>query len=104
MEHYKISKLLNDLSGSKFVTKNWIKVNDLSSNQYSDNKNIRYKTSMIRSDFWKYGDAYIVVKGRISVTGTNAANGGNKKLTCKNNASFRSYIQNINNLFGYVDI
>ena len=31
MEHSKISKLLNDSSVSKFVTKKWIKENDLSS-------------------------------------------------------------------------
>ena len=33
MEHYKISKLLNDSIASKFVTKKWIEVNDLSSGQ-----------------------------------------------------------------------
>ena len=50
MEHYKISKLLTDSTVSKFVTKKWIEVNDLSSGQYSDNKNIRFKTSMLRSN------------------------------------------------------
>ena len=39
MEHYKISKLLNDSTVSKFVTKKWIEVNDLSSGQYYVNKN-----------------------------------------------------------------
>ena len=29
MEHHKISKLLNDSTVLKFVTKKWIKVNDL---------------------------------------------------------------------------
>ena len=33
MEHYKISKLLNDSIASKFVTKKWIEVNDLSSGE-----------------------------------------------------------------------
>ena len=50
MEHHKISKLLTDSTVSKFVTKKWIEVNDLSSEQYSDNKNIRFKTSMLRSN------------------------------------------------------
>ena len=31
MEQYKISKLLNDSTLSKFVTKHWIEVNDFSS-------------------------------------------------------------------------
>ena len=43
MEHYKISKLLNDSTVSKFVKK-WIEINDLSSGQYSVNKYIRFKT------------------------------------------------------------
>ena len=41
MEHYKKSKLLKDSTVSKFVTKNWMKVNDLSTDQYSVNKNIQ---------------------------------------------------------------
>ena len=44
MEHYKISKLLNYSSLSKFVTRKWVKVNDLLSGQYSV-KNIRFKIS-----------------------------------------------------------
>ena len=43
MEHYKISKLLNDSSVSKAVTEKWVEVNDLSSGQYSVNKKIRFK-------------------------------------------------------------
>ena len=46
MKHDKISKLLKD--SSKLVIKKWIKVNDLSSGQYSVNKNIRFKTLMLR--------------------------------------------------------
>ena len=65
MEHYKISKVLNDSSVSKFVKKKWVEVNDLSSGQYSINKNMRFKTSMLKSDLCDYSDAYIVVKGII---------------------------------------
>ena len=35
MEHYKISNLLKDSTVSKFLTKKWVEVNDLSSGQYS---------------------------------------------------------------------
>ena len=42
MEHYKTCKLLNDSTVAKFVKKKWIEVNDLSSGQYSSNKNIRF--------------------------------------------------------------
>ena len=37
----------------------WVKVNDLSSGQYSVNKNIRFKTSMLRSDLCDCSDTYI---------------------------------------------
>ena len=40
MEHYEIYKLLNDSSVSKFVTKKWVEVNDLSSGQYSASKKV----------------------------------------------------------------
>ena len=38
MENDKISKLLNDSTVSKFVTRKWIEVNDLQDSQYSVNK------------------------------------------------------------------
>ena len=53
---------------------------------------IRVKTSMLRSDSFDYSDAYIGLKGRVSVTSTNANNRRNKKLSFKNNYPFRSGI------------
>ena len=47
MEHRKIPKLLIDLTVTKFVTKKWIKENDLSNRQYSVNKNIRSAAPML---------------------------------------------------------
>ena len=97
MEHHKILKLLNDSTVSKFVTRKWIEVNDLPSGQYSVNKNIRFKTPMLRSDLCYDNDACIVVKGEITVTSTANANKRNKNLTFKNDAPFRSCISKINN-------
>ena len=54
---------------------------------------------MLRSDLCDYSDAYIVVKGRISVTCINNTNKRDEKLTFKINALFRSCIPNINNTF-----
>ena len=48
--------------------------NDLSSDQYSVNKKVRFKTSMLRSNLCDYSDVYIVVKRRITVAGANNAN------------------------------
>ena len=55
--------------------------------QYYLNKNISVKTPMLQSNLFDYSDAYIVVKGRISVTdtGTDTASRQNEKLTFKNN-------------------
>ena len=92
MEHNKISKSLNDSSVSKFVIKKWIKINDLSSERYSVNKNIRFKTSMLRSYLCDYSDTYIPVKTRITVEGDHDDKTKSKKLILKNNAPFRSCI------------
>ena len=63
MEHHKISKLSNDSTVSKFVMRKWTEVNNLPGGQYSNNKNIRFKTPMLRSDLCDYSDVYIVLKG-----------------------------------------
>ena len=91
--------MLNDSTVSKFVTRKWIEVNDLSGGQYSVNKNMRFKISMLRSYLCDYSDEYIVVKGAVTVEGTGDAKKRNKKLTFKNIAPFRSYISKINNAF-----
>ena len=80
MEQYKISKLLIDSTVSKVATKKWVEVNDLSTGQYSVNKNIRFKTSMIRLDLCDYSDAYLVVKGIITVEGNDVSQTRNKML------------------------
>ena len=107
---------LNDKDLPRFVTKNWIKVYDQSGENYSANKENRIKESMLRSDLCDFSDAYIVVKGTITVnkktftaeapnntaanaTATNTANNnafGKKKLVFKSNASFINCISKIN--------
>ena len=49
------------------MTRKWVDINDLSVGQYSVNKNISFKTPMLRSDFGDYGNAYIVEKGAIGL-------------------------------------
>ena len=66
---------------------------------YSANKIIRFKTSMLRSNLCQCCDKYIVVKGRITVVGTVDVNKRNKNLTFKNNAPFIPCISKINNTF-----
>ena len=69
MEYQKILNLVDTTSDSvpRFVTKKWVNVHDPSGEAYSTNKQIRFKTSMLRSDLCDYSDSYIVVKGTITV-------------------------------------
>ena len=62
--------MLNDASyqPSKFRTRNWIKINDESRGTYTSN-DIKFKTTMLRSNLCDYADAYILVKGTITITG-----------------------------------
>ena len=53
------------------MIKKWIELSYLSSRQDFVSKNIKYKTSILRSDLCDYSDAYIIFKGTISVEGDN---------------------------------
>ena len=59
------------------------------------NKDIRFKTSMLRSDLSGYSDAYIVVNRRINFEGDDDAKTRNKMLILKNNAPCRLCISKI---------
>ena len=84
---------------SKFVTREY----DSLSNTYNENKSIRFKTPRLRSNLCDYSDAYILVKGTITVTVPGANNDANnlrdkrnRPLILKNNAPFVSCITRIN--------
>ena len=78
-----------------------MEINDDARGTYSPNKQIKFKTSMLRSSLCDYSDAYILVKGNITVNNTAgagaAANNINKKVTFKNCAPFTNCISKINN-------
>ena len=57
---------------SKFKTKNWIQINDQSRGVYNAKSDIKFKTAMPKSSLCDYSDAYILVKGRITITGAGA--------------------------------
>ena len=52
----------------RYVTKKWIEVYDQSEKNYNTNKEIRFKTSMLRWDLYDFSNVYIVVKGNIPVS------------------------------------
>ena len=123
MEVQKIKNLLDTTSDDKdlprFVTEKWVEVYDQSEKNYNPNKEMRLKTSMLRSDLCDFNDAHIVVKGNYTVnkkiftaddfeapnntaanaTATNNANNNafsEEKLIFKNNALFINFISKIN--------
>ena len=106
MEYQKITNLLGPMLDEipRFITKKWVEVHDQSGSaddRYKPNKQIRFKTSMLRSDLCDYSDAYIVVKGDITLTKTitrGFIDTRNRFLAFKNNAPFTNCISKINNV------
>ena len=73
IEFQKIVNMLDMTSDDKelprFVPKKWVEVYHQSGrNSYNVNKEIRIKTPMLRSDLCDFSDAYIFMKGTITVT------------------------------------
>ena len=106
MEYQKRTNLLNDSPNktSKFRTRNWVEINDESRGKYNDEKQIRFKTTMLKSSLCDYSDAYILVKGKIAikVAGDDAAarqaDERDKGVAFKNCAPFTSCKSDINNI------
>ena len=103
MEYQKIANLIDDDTSnqpSKFRTRNWVQINDESRGAYNVNSQIKFKTTMLKSSLCDYSDAYILLKGTISVNNSaaqGAANNTNKKVIFKNCTPFTNCISKINN-------
>ena len=71
MEYQKIAKLIDDALNqpSKFRTKNWVEINDELRGTYNADSQIKFKTTMPKSSLCDNSDAYILVKGKITITG-----------------------------------
>ena len=102
MEYQKIANLLDDSSNktSKFRSKNWVEKNYESRGTYNDDKQIKFKTTMLKSSLCDYSDAYILVKRKITITGAGArqADERDKGVAFKNCAPFTACKSNINNV------
>ena len=106
MAYQKIANLLDDNKSNqpfKSKTKNWVEINDESRGTYNVNSQIKFKTIMLKSSLCDYSDAYIFVKGAITIAGTgdNAAarqaDERDKGVIFKNCAPFTNCISEINN-------
>ena len=99
MEYQQIQNLLDNIADQvpRFITKKWIEVHDQSGETYNTNKQIRFKTSMLRSDLCDFNDAYIVAQGNITVSADERDRDEmNRQVILKNNAPFISCISKIN--------
>ena len=103
MEYPKIINFLDNASyhPSKLRAKNWVEINDDSRRVHNVNSQIKFKTTMLKSSLYDYSDAYILIKGTITVDDTSAAGAGanntNEKVIFKNCAPFTDWISEINN-------
>ena len=106
MEYQKITNLLGTTPNEVpiFISKKWVEVHDQSGSgddRYKPSKQIRFKTSMLRSDLCDYSDAYIVVEEDITLTKTNGweiIDIRNRFLAFKNNAQVTNSMSKINNV------
>ena len=100
MEDQKLVNLLENTSNkpSKFRTTNRVDMNYDASGTYNTNRQIRFKTSMLKPSLCNYRDAYIPVSGTIKVAQVVASGGNNSiEVAFKNCSPFTDYISQIKN-------
>ena len=90
MEHQKVLNLLIQESDSKFVTRKWSIFSNNSKANYGVGNEITYSIEVLKSNFCDYNDAYILVRGDITVTAA-----GVTKVAFKNCAPFTKCITKI---------
>ena len=88
MEYDKINNLLLSEDNeseqlSKFATREYVRVNSLL-NTYNENKSIRFKTPMLRSNLCNYSDACILVNRTITVEADHIGAGVDENRDGKN--------------------
>ena len=102
MEYQKTTNLLGTTlyEVPKFITTKWIELHDQSGStedRYKPSKQTRFKTSMLRLDPCGFSDAYIVVKGTITVKAETYEHEKYKSLVLKCSAPYISCISKISN-------
>ena len=90
MEQQKILNLLNEENDSKFVTRKWNIVIYNSKSNYDATNKITYNTEILKSKLCNYNDAYILVRGDITVVAAPAT-----QAAFKNCAPFTKCIKKI---------
>ena len=104
MEYQKIVNLVDNTPDqpSKFRTKNWVEINDEWKESYNTGSDIKFKTTMLKSNFCDYADVYVLVKWTITITGAGDDDAAkrfderNEGAILKNCAPLTKYISRIN--------
>ena len=103
MKYQKIIKLLDETKNQlcEFRTKYWVQTNDEGRRTYNAGNEIKFKTSMIRSNLFNYSDVYIHAKGTTTVPNTSekraASDDRNRKVIFKSCALCTIWLSEINN-------
>ena len=98
MEFNKINNFLGDSSDKvpRFVTKKWIEIHPQSTSDFKPSKEIKFETSMLRSDLCDYSETYVWVKGNVTANANDYNENAERKFAFQNNAPFLSCISKIN--------
>ena len=104
MEYQKVANLIDRSSNepSKYKKKNCVEINNESRGTYNVNSQINFKTTILRFRLYDYTDAYILVKGKIAITGAGddsaarQADERDKGVAFKSCAPFTNCISEIN--------
>ena len=88
----------DDKDSPRFVTKKLIKVFYQSEGNYTFIKEIRIKAPILRAGLYDYCDAYIAMKGTITVIIRPNNVKRNKRTAFRNNPPFISSISKINDI------
>ena len=83
MEHQKMLNLVDEASDSKFVTRKWNISNDQSNANSNVGNKIIHNTEVLKSNLCDYKDAYILIRGGITVAAAPAT-----QVSFKNCAPF----------------
>ena len=80
MDYQKVINLSDNIPNqpSKFRTKNWVEINDVSRGTNNINSQFKFKTSILKSSLCDYSDAHINIT--IPNIGTAAAPNNRKKI------------------------
>ena len=92
MEYQITLNFLNEANDSKFVTRKWNIVNNQSNANYDAGNEIVYNTEVLKSNLCDYNDAYILLRGNITIIGHQATQSIIGQVAFRDCASFTKCI------------